>query len=42
MDLKSLLIKDLMKQKEEKTKNLKENLHLESLRLQKNKKNFNL
>ncbi len=35
MDLKSLLIKDLMKQKEEKTKSLKENLHLESLRLQK-------
>lgn len=35
MDLKSLLIKDLMKQKEKKTKSLKKNLHLEILRLQK-------
>ena len=35
MNLKNLLIKDLMKQKEGKMQNLKENLHLESLRLQK-------
>ncbi len=35
MNLKNLLIKDLMKQKEKGLKNFKENLHLENLRLEK-------